>query len=426
MRILFITNFYPPALYGWGYMQLCEEVADGLFARGTEIAVLTSTYGRNGDTKHSYPVHRQLHLDPDLQSGTPAIWQFFVGRRRRERHSISQLERLVETFKPDVIFFWHYIGLHRVLLQAAEEIPEIPVVYYLAGYHPELPEEYTAFWKQSAGHPLSRIMKPALSKIALTVLKQEGKPIRPNYDNVICVSDYVRERLVGKALITPNAVTVHNGVDLAQFVPDRSSKGFASKGFQCLVAGNLKHEKGVHTVIEALVQLKKEQRLNDITLTLVGSGPEPYMTFLKALTAKHRLQSVVKFLGWMPRDQMPKILRQHNTLILPSEYEEPLARSMQEAMAVGLLVIGTTTGGSGELLKHQETGLAFRAGDALSLAKQLTYAKDHPSDMERYAHAGQQEVEAHFNIKRTIQQIEDYLLHTLENHPAHAGTGGRS
>jgi glycosyltransferase involved in cell wall biosynthesis len=95
-------------------------------------------------------------------------------------------------------------------------------------------------------------------------------------------------------------------------------------------------------------------------------------------------------------------------------------------MAMGLLVIGTTTGGSGELLKHQKTGLAFRAGDALSLAKQLNYAKDHPAEMERYARAGQQEVEAHFNIERTIEQIEDYLQHVLDTQRGHSVSGGRS
>jgi len=30
VRILFITSYYPPSNRGWGYMQLCEEVADGL------------------------------------------------------------------------------------------------------------------------------------------------------------------------------------------------------------------------------------------------------------------------------------------------------------------------------------------------------------------------------------------------------------
>jgi glycosyltransferase involved in cell wall biosynthesis len=93
---------------------------------------------------------------------------------------------------------------------------------------------------------------------------------------------------------------------------------------------------------------------------------------------------------------------------------------------MGLLVIGTTTGGSGELLKHHETGLAFRAGDAQSLAEQLTYAKEHPEDMERYARAGQQEVEAHFNIERTIEQVEDYLRHVLDGHPAQTGSRDKS
>jgi glycosyltransferase involved in cell wall biosynthesis len=427
MRVLFVTNFYPPAPYGWGYMQLCEEVADGLFEEGHTVAVLTSTYGSDEETQHHpYPVHRRLHLDPDWQRGAPGMWQFFVGRRQRARHGVSELQRLVSAFAPDVIFIWHYIGLSREILQAAERMTEIPTVYYLAAYHPELPEEYAAFWRTPPVHPLAKLVKPVLRPYALSMLRQEGKPIRLRYDNVICVSDYVRERLVRKDLISPDAVTIHNGVDLHQFAPRQEGRNRAAQGFRSVVAGNLKHEKGVHTVIEALAHLKREQRLDGITLSLVGGGPAAYRAFLKNLVKEHGLSPTVEFRGQVPREQMPPILRQYNTLILPSEYDEPLARSMQEAMAMGLLVIGTTTGGSGELLKHQKTGLAFRAGDALSLAKQLNYAKDHPAEMERYARAGQQEVEAHFNIERTIEQIEDYLKHVLDTQRGHSVSGGRS
>ena len=46
MRILFLSNFYPPVSRG-GYEQWCQEVADGLVARGHEVTVLTSDYRRS-------------------------------------------------------------------------------------------------------------------------------------------------------------------------------------------------------------------------------------------------------------------------------------------------------------------------------------------------------------------------------------------
>jgi hypothetical protein len=43
MRILVLTNFYPPHYVG-GYELGCRDVVEGLRARGHQVAVLTSTY----------------------------------------------------------------------------------------------------------------------------------------------------------------------------------------------------------------------------------------------------------------------------------------------------------------------------------------------------------------------------------------------
>ena len=134
MRILFITNYYPPSNYGWGYMQLCEEVADGLVAKGHEIAVLTSTQCDGPEIPPSYPVHRLLTIEPDWHSSKSAAWQFFVGRKQREQQAAAHLQALIEQFQPQLIFIWHAIGLPRVLLQAAEQQPDSITVYYFAGY----------------------------------------------------------------------------------------------------------------------------------------------------------------------------------------------------------------------------------------------------------------------------------------------------
>jgi glycosyltransferase involved in cell wall biosynthesis len=110
---------------------------------------------------------------------------------------------------------------------------------------------------------------------------------------------------------------------------------------------------------------------------------------------------------------MPDVLADHNVLILPSEYDEPLARSIQEGMAMGLLVIGTTTGGSGELLVDKQTGLVFNPGDSRSLADQIVFAAQHPDRVNDLQNTGRQEVEQHFNIQRTVLEIEAYLTELL-------------
>ena len=115
--------------------------------------------------------------------------------------------------------------------------------------------------------------------------------------------------------------------------------------------------------------------------------------------------------GWHESDQdstagTPRI---RPVFLLTSEYDEPLARSIQEAMAMGLLVIGTTTGGSGELLVHEKTGLVFEPGDSQSLANQILRAIQSPLEMRQIKNAGQQAVIDNFDINHTINQIDQYL-----------------
>ncbi len=413
MKILVVTNYYPPSRYGWGYMQLCEEVTDGLAAKGHEIAVLTSTHRAGPEVARSYPVHRLLHLDPDWNAGKSAVRQFFVGRRKRERENLDQLQQTVDAFAPDVLFVWHYIGLSRTLLQAAEEAGDPRVAYYLAGYHPELPDEYIAYWEAASDAPVFGRIKPLLARIALAQLAREGKPVRLKCEHVACVSDYTRRRLVSQGLISPRAVVIHNGVNLAEFSSRREElPSLAEVGLRCIVAGHVKAEKGVHTPIEAMGRLERAVRAN-VHLSIVGEGAPAYLDHLRGRVAHHGLEEQVYFVPAVPRAEIPDILARHNTLLLPTEYDEPLARSMQEAMALGLLVLGTLTGGTGELLVHERTGLAFEPGDADSLARQFRRVLQATEEASEWATAGQRAIVERFNIRRTIDQTEAFLHNVM-------------
>jgi glycosyltransferase involved in cell wall biosynthesis len=112
---------------------------------------------------------------------------------------------------------------------------------------------------------------------------------------------------------------------------------------------------------------------------------------------------------------MPGLLAEFDVLILASEYAEPLARAAQEAMAMGLLVVGTITGGSGELLVHEETGLAFEAGDPASLARQIERAARDPDQTRRLALAGRDAVRERFGILHTVLETEQYLQRLMDD-----------
>lgn len=411
LRILFITNHYPPSGYGWGLMQLCEEVANGLFAKGHTIAVLTSTYGDTSNATYSYPVYRCLSIDPDWYGGKPGALQFFVGRRQRERQAVADFRQLVNEFRPHVVFVWDFLGLSRLMLQKAEQLPNIPVAYYMAGFLPELPDEYIDYWRLPPVHWASKLVKRPLARLALHILEREGKPISLRYENVACVSDYLRQRLVSQGLVSANAVVIYNGVDLSRFSPDRYvTRPLVSGALKCVVTGRVVPDKGIHTAIEAFGHLQGQTELKDITLTVIGDGPADYMVYLRERVDHYHLQGAIEFRPSIPREQIPAVLAGYDVLILSSEYAEPLARAIQEAMAMGLLVVGTTTGGSGELLVHERTGLVFEPGNPESLAAQLARAKADPQLAATLTENSHQAVVQNFNIQRTIEQVERYLL----------------
>jgi len=130
------------------------------------------------------------------------------------------------------------------------------------------------------------------------------------------------------------------------------------------------------------------------------------------------------------RDDMPGLMQEFDVLVFPSVYEEPLARITQEAMASGLVVVGTTTGGTKEILRHGETGLTFAPGDAEGLAEQVARLMTDPDLRFRLAHAGRQTVLKDFTLDRMVTEIEAYLRdvrniagHSTSNEHRQVGAG---
>jgi glycogen synthase len=405
MRILFLSNFFPPARPG-GYTQWCHEVAERLAGRGHQIGVLTSRHEMAKAPDSEQNIYRLLHLEGDLDYYQPL--HFFTRWKKEHRANLVFLEHTVRDFDPDLIFIWGMWALSKALPALAEQLLPGRVVYYLSDYWLSALDMHTTYWQSPTRHWATHVPKRVLNKAAMSMLGKQGQSDL-KLEHVICVSARVRDLLIQAGLPIQHARIIHGGTDIERFLNVRK-RDFQSGNLKLLYAGQLVHHKGVHTAIEAMARLTHKRMANQITLTLVGSGHPDYEAFLHNLVEREQLHGCVIFHKPVSKDKMPALLQQFDVLIFPSIYEEPLARMTQEAMAAGLVVVGTTTGGTKEILRHGETGFTFAPEDADGLAEQVSRLVVDPDLCGHLAQAGRQTVLENFTLDKMVQQIEEYLL----------------
>ncbi len=418
MRILFLSNFFPPARPG-GYTQWCHEVAERLARRGHTISVLTSRYELEKAPAGEQNIYRLLHLEGDLDYYQPL--HFFTKWKKQHRENLVFLEHTVKDFAPDLIFVWGMWALSKALPARAEQLLPGRVVYYLSDYWPSALDMQTTYWQSPARRWPIQVLKRVLSKVAISILAKESQPDL-KLEQVICVSARVRDLLVEAGLPIEHARIIHGGTDVERF-QSASERNGISGNLKLLYAGQLVQHKGVHTAIEAMAKLVKEHSAGQIHLTLVGSGHPDYEAVLRDLVERRDLGDYVTFHRPVSKDEMPALLQQFDILIFPSIYEEPLARMTQEAMVSGLVVVGTTTGGTKEILREGETGLTFAPDDADGLAEQIGRLTADPSLCRRLAQTGRQTVLENFTIDRMVKEIEVYLQEVL-NSAVHTQVSG--
>jgi glycogen synthase len=420
MRILVITNFYPPYAIG-GMEYRCQETINLLRKRGHKVIVLTSTYGVSPQGVVDGMEYRLLALESDLMHYQPL--RFFLNWWQEEKHNLRTFEHVLHKFKPDLVFIWGMWNLSHHLPYYAEQVWRGPVVYSLANDWPAQPSIHESYWHLPARHRLLKPLKQLTGNLALNYLNLRCKNIVLQFNHVICASHTLQEQLLKAGVQLQDAPVIYPGIDLKQF----STNGLQGEDpsalrLSLLYAGSLVEHKGVHTAIEAMGHLSKEELDLNLNLTIVGSGHKLYEIHLHNLVNKYGLQNKVYFVEQIARAEMPNLMHRHNILIFPSIWEEPFSRVVLEAMASGLVVIGTETGGTKEILKHGETGLSFSPGDAGALAGCVKQLIDKPELRAKLSKNGRELVERQFDIHRMVDEIESYLEDVIKPSSAIPGS----
>lgn len=411
MRILVLSNYYPPIELG-GWEQLTCNVVNRLKARGHQVQVLTSNY-RAGEAGQVEDVHRLLNLE----SYDPVRYhaQYTLVHRLQENENKRYLGDLVRRFNPEIIFINGMWNLPYSVARQAEELLPGCVVYYLASYWPTEPDAHTAYWTSKADGALKAMPKSILGSILRKTLIAGEPRNRLNFRLVLCVSAFVQAYAVREAGVPrEHTRVVHNGIELEWFSVDRLAADVDDqRDLRLLYAGRLSPDKGVHTILEALEWLHKRREDLQIHLSIFGRGAPEYEAHLRQQAQDGSIEKWVSFQGLVRREQMPSVFAAHDVLIFPSVWPEPLARILQEAMACQLVVIGTATGGTEEILQDGVNGLTFEAGNAAMLAERILSVAEDPELRHRLAARARQTVEERFSLDRMVDEIEDSFRQIL-------------
>lgn len=414
MRILILSNLYPPHYVG-GYELRCRDITEALHQRGHVVQVLTSDHDALESAKTTaveYKVERSLRVHGFF--GHP--WLGIPQLQKLERHNNTQLRVAIEMFKPDVVHVWNLGGISKSLILSLQQ-SQVPAVFDVSDHwiaRSLIHDVWLNWWNSSKLSLFPRAARGLLTWMGKRAGWHAGAPTSPvrqmSFLRIYFCSQRLKQITQLAGYPVEHGAIIHCPVDTGKY--NGSVKPATQPLKRLLYAGRLSEDKGVLTALQAMLKLKER---SGMTLSIYGKGHPTYEQMLRNFVQQHSLP--VTFHSATP-EKMPQIYRDHDALLFTSAWEEPFALTPLEAMASGLPVIGTTTGGSAELFDSGRNSLTFAAGDPDQLAAQIRFLEMHPDIRRNIARAGQEDVVQRLTLPMITDQIERYLEESLSPPPS--------
>lgn len=179
------------------------------------------------------------------------------------------------------------------------------------------------------------------------------KDIFDSCSKIITVSDFVKHPTDDWVIAKNKVVVLKNCIDATCFYNSKSEKqltrkelGMNKDAVVFLFSGRLIPSKGVK---ELLLAFKKQEQSN-LTLLIAGAPSQGYNKenkfVLELKQIAEECNNKVIFTGFIPYSGMPKIYSATDAVIIPSIENEAAPLSNIEAMAMGLPLITSTSGGT--------------------------------------------------------------------------------
>ena len=202
-------------------------------------------------------------------------------------------------------------------------------------------------------------------------------------------SELGRQKYIA-AGIPEDRIVVKPNIVYPQMIRTHQDQGYA------LYAGRLYIEKGVH------VLLKGWKSMDGFPLKIIGKGYEAER--LKRYVEDNGIKNV-EFLGFVSDEQFDQLMAGAKFLVLPYVCYEHSPRTITEAYCYGIPVLTSDLGAMSEVVKHKETGLLFKTGDAKDLLQKAKWLRDHPEQFPLMEEKIRQFNETYFSPKRNYEVL---------------------
>jgi glycosyltransferase involved in cell wall biosynthesis len=330
MRILVLSNLYPPDFFG-GYELGCRQAADALAEAGHEVLVLTSA--PRVPVPPEPRVRRALRLtdlyNPYLQSkhhlvtlGLQHAGACFV-----DAFNVHVLLEVQDSFGPDVVYVWNLVGLGGLGLMLSLGQVGIPWVWHLMD---KVPRDLCRLPLGGADTPIAALVREHLDGTYLACSRRVVEEIDD--------PDYL---LNGTVELVPNWIVGEEPAPRTRFFQGGLLR-IAS------AAGHLCPPKGTDLIIEA-ARLLRERGRSEFVIDLYGRVMDrryPELIRRQALTEHVRLQ------GMRTQQELAELYREQDVFAFPTWEREPFGFAPLEAAAAGCVPILTNNCGIGEWLVH--------------------------------------------------------------------------
>lgn len=325
MRVLMISNSYPPVL--GGLQTATHNIARGLVRRGHEVRVVTQRHPLGlpaRETMDGVGVQRWVCLSPDPHDLVRGQMGSFLGSVGLSPVIGRRLAHLMDSFHPDVVNAHFPEAFVPFLLRLRRQVP-YRLVVSLHGHDVERWDVSEIKTKPAAFRGFSELLEVA--------------------DSITGCSTYLLEeaaRLVPS--VAEKAQTIHNGID-----PERFSRAeaYVTQWPYVLAYGRLTKKKGFDLLLEAFARLDRHHPL--IRLIVAGEGEEQGALLAQAL--RLGLADRVSFFGRASEEEVARLLVGCLFVVVPSR-KEPFGIVVLEALAAGKSVLATRVGGVDECVSE--------------------------------------------------------------------------
>jgi glycosyltransferase involved in cell wall biosynthesis len=215
-------------------------------------------------------------------------------------------------------------------------------------------------------------------------------------DRIVTSGEAVARLVAAAGVPRDRIVAIGPGVDTTRFHPGVSGAAVRAElgldGPAVGLVANSRGSKGHRFFLEAAREVLRTRP--DARFLIVGDGIG--FDDVRRRVGELALNERVIMTGF--RRDIPEVMAALDVLALPSIKSEAMSQVIPQALAVGTPVVGTTVGGTPELVRDGETGRLVPPGDAAALARGVLDLLGDPARARAMARRGQAEVLAHHSM----------------------------